>query len=309
MAQGDRLDGIEWCERAALADQEREAVRRLAARCNQHDGTDLKLAYGERSDESDGDGSSSPPICFLAYAGGDLLGYCAIDRGHVDEICGMVAPEARRRGIGRALLTRAHAASRARRAGAMLITEEVAPGGAALARGVGATLAMTELRLGLFAPEEVQDRCAASGASADVVRLRPATADDADGMADILAAAFNERPAADTRANILKEMGQARYLIGEVAGQPIGTLKVYPEPDVTGAGQRAGIYGFGVRPEEQGRGYGRQMLVQTLRLLFAEGYRPITLEVLPENTHAYKLYTSVGMRPITTYHYYRLPLA
>lgn len=297
---GGSLRGVEWRERAVLSERERADVEALAAQCNQHDGTDLKLAYGEREAAAD-----AAPTCFLAYRDEQLVGYCAIDCGGVDEICGMVAPAARRHGLGRRLLSRAHEASRDRRGQALLITEEAAPVGGALARAFCVGLAMTEQRLGLLAPG---DLIAPTAPANGPVRLRPATEGDIDALATILAEAFNERPVEHTRANLHAELAESRILVGEVAGRPVGTLKIYPERNLANRGQRAGIYGFAVRPEYQGRGYGRQMLTQTLRLLLAEGYLPITLEVLPENSRAVALYTSVGMRPITTYHYYVLPV-
>lgn len=307
MAQDETfLESIEWRERAVLTPQERDDVRALAALCDERDGTDLKLAYGEPGATPD-----APATCFLAYLDGRLVGYFGADCGDEDEICGMVAPEMRRRGIGEELLVRALARSfwRGQRS-VLLITEEAVPGGAALARKMDGALALTELRLGLRAPEQLH---ADEGRAAGLVKLRPATGDDIDVVAEITATGFDE-PLERARSTFSEEMGLARYLVGEVDGRAVGTLKIYAEGGAANGqgdntGKRAGIYGFAVRPEEQGRGYGRAIFVQTVRLLLDEGYLPVTLEVLRENDRASALYTSAGMRPITTYTYYRLSLA
>lgn len=288
---------IEWHERAVLSAHEREEAWALAARCNAHDGTDLKLTYGQP-----GARPANIPFCVLAYVAGRLVGYCAADVGGDDEIAGMVDPDARRRGIGRELLRRVLAGSwRRGRGSALLITEEAVPAGAALAQSMGGELEMAELRLGLLTPE---DLVATAGKAAGQVTLRPATEADENTMAEILASGFNERSVEHTRATIHAELHSARYLLGEAEGRPVGTLKVYVDPP-----RRASIYGFAVGAADQGRGYGREILIQTLALLLNEGYLPITLEVLHENDRARALYTSSGMRPITTYAYYRLPTA
>lgn len=71
-------------------------VRQLAGICNAFEGLDLKL-------ELDG-----PPIYsaqetnrFLYYEGSKLVGFCSL---YYEELCGMVHPEHRRKGIGKILL-------------------------------------------------------------------------------------------------------------------------------------------------------------------------------------------------------------
>ena len=69
-----------------------------------------------------------------------------------------------------------------------------------------------------------------------------------------------------------------------------------------------GIYGFVVRPEQRGRGYGRQILEEAIRIIRAEGGKEITLEVETDNVNAIGLYRSCGFLVKTTYDYYSLDI-
>jgi ribosomal protein S18 acetylase RimI-like enzyme len=87
-----------------------------------------------------------------------------------------------------------------------------------------------------------------------------------------------------------------QYYIATLAQQPIGTLNVQ-----TIDGQ-AYIYGFVVRSEQRGRGYGKEILARAIEDIAAEHPQPIYLEVETDNTPALALYRSFGIEVVTTYH-------
>jgi ribosomal protein S18 acetylase RimI-like enzyme len=64
---------------------------------------------------------------------------------------------------------------------------------------------------------------------------------------------------------------------------------------------------FSILPELRGRGYGRQMLTQIVRLLSGEG-KPVLLEVEAENQNALSLYLSCGFEQINAYRYWAVLL-
>jgi len=133
--------------RPHLTDDERNEIATLAALCNAHDGLDLKLSIGlphPEADQAAGD--------FLFYADRRLVGYCALDssNGSPFELCGMVHPTYRRRGIGRALLQAAMAESTQRGSARLLmICEDVSTSGRGFAATAGAVYRFSEYRLEL----------------------------------------------------------------------------------------------------------------------------------------------------------------
>lgn len=59
-------------------------------------------------------------------------------------------------------------------------------------------------------------------------------------------------------------------------------------------------------PARQGRGYGRQMLLDAVTTLREGGWPRITIEAATENEHALGLYRSCGFDVIARYDYHRL---
>ena len=124
---------------------------------------------------------------------------------------------------------------------------------------------------------------------------------DVDTIASIVAGAFGHAVDQD-RAHIVEDMRDSRqtFYLGSVDGTIVSSLKVYE------AGDRAFIYAFAVRPEVQGRGYGRAMLGTTIRRLRDDGWSVVGLEVEVTNLRAKSLYASCGFELVTTYQYFRM---
>ena len=300
---------LEIVARRSTSDEEWASVQRLAAQCNAADGLELKLTRGALFDLANG----MPPCAFLAYlpsedergkpdAPGQLVGYCALDHGGdgESELCGMVAPEQRRRGIGRALYTAALASCRAQGVTRLLIVcEEASASGRAFVATTGAQYEIGEHRMRLTQPELL------APVSANGLTLDPMQADDTAAIAAIAhirAAAFDEQPDA-ARRHVLADLAspQEQFFLLRLAGEAIATAKISREDPY------AGIYGFAVAPARQGQGWGRRALALVVQKLLAEGWTQIGLEVETTNARAYALYTTSGFSNITTYGYYALP--
>jgi ribosomal protein S18 acetylase RimI-like enzyme len=234
---------------------------------------------------------------FLAYSDGTLAGFCTLDGMQEIELCGGVYPALRRQGIGRALLETARAECRRRSAvKLLLICEQLSRSGQGFVATLDAPLEFAEHRMDLDV--------AATGlpAVSHSLELRPATRGDQQAIAHISALGF-ERDEVSVLAHLVADMESPveRFFVALRDGIPMGTLKIFYAPP------RALIYGFTVLPEYQGRGYGREILHQTIRLLSEEGWTHIGLEVETENLRAYNLYLSSGFQHLTTYGYYALP--
>src|SRR5262249_4387584 len=225
--------------RPGLIPSELDQVASLRLRCSEYEGLDLKLGVAPLEPV---DGHLQAPSQFLAYSGDQLAGYCSLDHGGDIEICGMVHPAQRRRGIGRALLDAA--LTQCRRRGAshvLLICEEASASGHAFISTLGVSRAFAEYRM----EREVSPPPLATGDQPVEERLRITRAgpDDLDAIAAVQSAAFGDR-SHDVRQLIAQDQREpdVSYYIARLGEIPVGSLKAYTIPP------RAGIYAFGVVP-------------------------------------------------------------
>jgi ribosomal protein S18 acetylase RimI-like enzyme len=278
-------------ERAAgLCSRALEAIAELERQVVEADGGRLKLEWGTLRHRS-GDRVED----LLWWEDDRLLGFVGLyGFGSSLELAGMVAPDARRRGIGAALLD--GAAELGRKRGdrqALLIVPRTSPAGKRLALRRGGVLEHSEHALVL--PGDP-----AGGPRDPALSLRQATPADLPQLARLLEAGFGQPPTHDP-AKLLDSPGD-RTIVVDVAGSAVGTLRV--SLDEAGAG----IYGFVIDPPLQGRGLGRDALRRTCEQLRADGVRRIGLEVAVDNDRALGLYTSIGFTPVITEDYYALSL-
>lgn len=250
------------------------AIRDLERRVVTADGGRLKLEYGTLE-------ARDPDVVndLLWWNGEQLLGFLGLYAfgGPVAEVGGMVCPEARRQGIGTALLSAAEPLLRERGyARALLVTPNHSVAGRAFAEAQAAVLDHSEhfLVLGDTPDGTPRDRS---------VTVRRAVVGDAPAVRELLAEAFGWDPPGD----VLDRDGDATQVI-ERGGEPVGTVRMSVH------GQVGGIYGFAVHPSVQGQGIGRDVLGRVCRQLRDQGCSRVTLEVETQNASALGLYTSTG---------------
>jgi ribosomal protein S18 acetylase RimI-like enzyme len=261
----------------AIADLERRVV---AA-----DGGRLKLEWNALRHRSGQDVED-----VLWWDGERLLGFLGIytHSAPTIELAGMVDPAARRRGIGTALLDAGlRVCQQIEHASVLLVVPRTSIAGRSLAQRRGGSLDHCEHALELLGePAEV---------SADPrVTVRTAAPADQQAVRELLRLGFGWAPpeAAGRDPNTL---------VVERDGQLIGTVRMILE------GERAGVYGFVIHPDHQGRGIGRDVLHRLCRTARADGATIVYLEVVTDNDRALNLYTSLGFRPVITEDYYALP--
>jgi ribosomal protein S18 acetylase RimI-like enzyme len=271
-------------------DEQLAQAAALVNLCAEREGLEMQL------------GLESPPdrrALLGCLDGGSLLGALStVNWGGGPELLLIVHPDHRRGGIGRALLAAARRALAERGAAeCLLVGQRQIPAGAAFAASAGAALRFSEHRL-VLDPARVDGRHARH---ADL-RLRPATAADSEVMARILAAAFGDSED-DTRQRVADglQMPDRQYFLSELAGEPVGVLRIGRYGSET-----ADVTAFAVLPERQGRGYGRQMLGEAVRIMLDERWPEIAIEVETENANALGLYQSVGFVVASTFDYYGL---
>lgn len=276
-----------------LAADPRAAVTRLISLCNAYEGLDLKLDLNASTSE---DAHPAQTNCFFVHHGDALVGYAALDRfDPVIETCGMVHPDHRRRGIGRALLAAAQAEVRRSAGHIVLICEDQSASGQGFLQAITTELRFKEHRLMLTTlpvPRQLPSD----------LHLTAARPEDAETFAGVLATAFGdplEQHLAVFRAQISDS--QQRFYLACLGDQPIAALKV------VFFGDRAGIYAFGVVPVQRNRGWGRLILGEIIARTLAVHLVAFFIEVETDNAPALHLYQACGFVIQTTYGYYRVP--
>jgi ribosomal protein S18 acetylase RimI-like enzyme len=268
-----------------------EAIADLERRVLEADGDRLKLEWATLRSRG-GDRVED----LLWWEGSRLLGFLGIYGSESSpELAGMVSPDARRRGIGTALLDAALPLCRERsERWPLLIVPRPSVSGKALALSRGGVLDHSEHAL-VLSDEPT------TGSQEPAISLRRAGVADLPLISRLLELGFGG-PAPDGLAERL-DSPLDRTAIVELSGSAVGTLRLRRD------GRDARIYGFVIDPSWQGRGLGRAALRRACEQLRAEGAHRIGLEVDVENDRALTLYTSVGFTPIITEDYFALPLA
>jgi ribosomal protein S18 acetylase RimI-like enzyme len=273
-----------------LSETQAQQARALRDLCDETDGLYLKLGIS-----ADFATRSAEPYAFLCVMDDTLVGFCTLVGGDDPELelCGMVHPAYRRRGIGRALLRAARDSAKRRLAAirVLLICEASAAAGRAFVAAAGGTHSFDEHRMEITAPQ--------ASTSQQRLDIRQAEADDAPELARVIGASFGQTD--DHLADdIVRDMTteHERYFLAWLGGAPVGAFKIFTDAP------KASIYAFGVLPEYRRHGYGHEILETTLPRLFAEGWTAVGLEVDAANTAAQALYRAVGFRDVAVYGYY-----
>jgi ribosomal protein S18 acetylase RimI-like enzyme len=265
-----------------------QAVAELERQVVQADGGRLKLEWDNLRSRS-GDRVED----LLWWGGERLLGFLGIYTfGESPELAGMVAPDARGRGIGSALLDVAVPLCRERGdRPPLLVVPRQSVEGQRLALRRGGTLDHSEHHLVLLDQPK-------AGPQEPEISLRPATGPDVPLVVSLLERGFGWS-GPDDLGDRLK-----RTALVELRGAVVGTLFLERDDD-----EEASIFGFVIEPSLQGHGIGRAALRRACEQLRADGARRISLDVDVANDRALGLYTSIGFTPVTTEDYFALPLS
>lgn len=270
---------------AGLTPEALAAIAELERRVVEADGGRLKLEWdslrGRRGDKVED---------LLWWEDGRLLGFLGIYTfSDPPELAGMVAPDARRRGIGTALLDAALALCRERgHRPPLLVVPRRSEDGRRLALRRGGVLDHSEHHLVLLGDP-------IGGSPEPHVGLRPARPADTGRVVSLLDRGFGWAGPDDLGERL------DRTMLVELAGAVVGTLFVDRDDD------EGSVFGFVIDPPLQGRGIGRAALRQACEHLIAAGARRVSLDVDVANDRALGLYTSIGFTPVTTEDYFTLP--
>lgn len=278
-----------------LSQEELAAIHSLADECNAYEQLDLKLNWGVLQTRPQDESND-----FLYYEQGKLVGYLPIFcfNSQEAEVSGMVAPAWRCRGIFTTLLEAARKECQRRQLPTLLfIVENQSTSGQAFVAALKPQYDHSEYKMAFRSSQPP-----ALPASSPL-QFRRAGLDDRTTLKSITAVAF-AIPEEDVDWYSTRMLNDDRRTFYLVSIDDVAVGKI----DVFGNTQEVYIAGFGVLPQYQKRGYGRQILAYTLHEILKSGQTNIVLEVEVENEHALGLYTSCGFAQLSRYDYYRLPI-
>ncbi|WP_257348607.1 GNAT family N-acetyltransferase [Pseudalkalibacillus decolorationis] len=228
---------------------------------------------------------------FLYYENGMLVAFVGLyGFGNKVELCGMVRPDFRRRGIFTNLFNEALQGIRQQNYKEILLN---APSNSKSAKEflkrISCEYSISEYQMKWSEMDLVVE---------ESVTIRPTLPEDleAEIQLDVRCFGFEEMSASEYNTRITRDRTQKRYMI-ETEGNTVGKIRV------SHMDEEAWIYGFAIFPECQGKGIGRKALMKIIMKEHQVGY-PIFLEVEAKNAHALGLYESCGFKSFHTQDYY-----
>jgi ribosomal protein S18 acetylase RimI-like enzyme len=223
------------------------------------------------------------------YENDKLVGFLGLyGFGNKVELCGMVHPEYRRRGIFTRLYQDAEKMIAEQKYKKVLLN---APSTSDTAKGFLKSIPCE------YAFSEHQMKWEIKDLSKQVdVQLREATPEDFDleVQLDVECFDFEEEDAREynDRIRLVDD-----HCIIDWEGKSVGKMRLSHQND------EAWIYGFAVLPEFQGKGIGRKALTNVVLDEHQNGF-PIFLEVEAKNANALRLYESCGFKAYHSQDYY-----
>lgn len=227
---------------------------------------------------------------------GKLLGYLALySFGGPAELCGMVHPDHRRKGIFCSLFN--EAAKQLTQASKLLInapaTSESAKG---FIKSFPCSYSFSEYQMKRHKSAEI-------GTINQEVTMEKAVRSDLDFINHLDTVCFDvpKEEAAAFNKNIFDCENEKTFII-KYKGVKSGKIRIQIEEGA------AWFYGFAVDPLFQGKGIGRSALTNAVNHQHSKGISWVHLEVAAENDHALSLYKSCGFEPYGTQDYYEFDL-
>ncbi|MEH6943702.1 GNAT family N-acetyltransferase [Bacillus sp. JJ722] len=250
--------------------------------CESYDHLNLKLNWDLLKTREDNE-----PFDFLHYEDDLLVGFLGIYKIGIEyEICGMVHPEYRRKGIFTALWEKALAT----------IDESEPILLNAPARSESAKEWLNTIPCSYAFSEHQMHLENRDVEVSTLVQLRHAADGDIKALMELDTVGFGEEYDNEEKyRREIEEIEEGTAYIIEWNGVIVGKIHIQCELD------QSWIYGFVVYPQYQGKGYGRSALTQIVRL---EEHNDIYIEVATENTNALSLYEKCGFESYQTQDYY-----
>ena len=272
-----------------LTIKELNNIKALQEICEKEGSLQLKLNFDMLENRSENRKED-----FFHYEDGKLLGFLgSYYFGNKVEICGMVHPEYRRRGIFSKLLKLALEEAEKREGITILLNAPTESQTAKeFLKNIPCSLAMVEYQMKWQKVELLDDY---------TITIRPSISEEdweAEIQLDVLCFGLDEKEARQYKQKT-QDFNTDRRLIIETDGKIAGKMRL---SEMNG---ESWIYGFCVFPELQGKGIGRKALSKVVKMENENGLT-IFLEVEAKNAHALRLYESCGFRSYHSQDYYKV---
>jgi ribosomal protein S18 acetylase RimI-like enzyme len=272
-----------------LSKKEINDIKMLQEICEKDGSLQLKLNFDMLETRSDNHKED-----FFHYEEGKLAGFLgSYYFGNKVEICGMVHPGYRRRGIFTKLLDLALEEAKKREVRIVLLNAPTESQSAKeFLRNIPCSLTMVEHQMKWHKIELIDD---------STIIVRPSFSEEdleAEIQLDVLCFGLNEKEARQYKLEN-KDLKTDRRLIIETGGKIAGKMRL---SEING---ESWIYGFAIFPELQGKGIGRKALSKVVNIENDKGLS-IFLEVEAVNSLALKLYESCGFRSYHSQDYYKV---
>ena len=265
-------------------------INDLKSICFVHDNTNLKIEidYKLSNVAKNNDKTSSIINEFMLYDDNKLIGYAGIcDFGGEEiEVNGMVHPDYRRKGIFTRLFSLLKDEFNKRNNKAMLLlSDNNSVSGIEFIKNMTDDFSHSEYDMNL-------DMDATQNESFDNLIFRKALIGDINKIKEANFEFFSVNDIEDISSGITYLLETDNIIIGKVRLEAIDN--------------NGGIYGLEILPEYRGNGYGRELLILSIKKLKESNVKIINLQVETDNKNALNLYKSCGFKENYTMDYYRL---
>lgn len=273
-----------------------QKIRQLESVCKQHD-----ELTGEVFLDSSMNFNTEMNHTFLCYEKDDLVGFLHlfVPTAAEAEISAYIRPDLRGLGYFTALLLKAEEElDKFAIADILFVIESESGTGKKIADHLGAVNDFTEYSLvceDSLVPAPDEENTA--------VRLYRPGIGDVDDLVRIGRSAFGgseeeERSMAEKSLRSETRAGYAAVLNDQLIGIGYADSE---EKDPT-------VFGLGILPEFQGKGYGKAFLSLIMHDLLSAGAQKMKIEVESTNIRALRLYENLGFHVVRAYEYYRMPV-
>jgi ribosomal protein S18 acetylase RimI-like enzyme len=271
-----------------LTEKQLMDIKQLQEVCEKDGGFQLKLNFDLLENRTAGKQED-----FFHYEEGKLVGFLGTyGFGNKVELCGMVHPDYRRRGIFSSLLNMGLEEIKKQDIPTILLNAPTDSQSAQnFLKTVPCTFVVAEYQMKWHQTDLTDD---------DTITVRPSVSkEDWNAEIELEISGFGmSKKQAEEMQTMISENSSDQKLIIEAEGRIAGKMRV---SELNG---EAWIYGFAVYPELRGQGIGRKALSKVVKMELQKGL-PVFLEVEAKNAHALGLYESCGFKTYHSQDYYK----